>query len=84
MSEHQKPDPQREPLICVATAANDFEAQLMHDELAGAGIRSATRNLDALGSMRAVGVSNSYSIEILVLESDAQHAREILGDRAQD
>lgn len=84
MPEHQQPDPQNEPLITIATAANDFEAQLMHDELADAGIRSATRNLDALGAMRAVGVSNSYSIEILVLASDAQRAREVLGDRAQD
>src|SRR6266542_3258602 len=50
----------REPLVRVAVAESDFEAQLMKDELAAAGIRSMLRSGDVLTTARAIGVSAPF------------------------
>lgn len=71
-------DPAREPLVRVAVAADDFEAQLMHDQLAAAGIRSLVREQDALAAAGIVGVAAPFSREIYVLESDAERAAAVL------
>ncbi|MGH2587909.1 MAG: hypothetical protein ACRDJE_23560 [Dehalococcoidia bacterium] len=84
MPEQHDQDREREPLVKVAVAANDFDAQLMHDELTAAGIRSMVRGQDVLASTLDVGVAAPFSREILVLQGDAARARDVLGDRAQD
>lgn len=75
-------DRAREPLVRVAVAENDFDAQLIHDELAEAGIRCMVRSDDVLTSARAVGFAAPFSRAVFVLEGDLPRAREILGDRA--
>jgi hypothetical protein len=80
-SEHPARDPAREPLVRVAVAADDFEAQLMHDQLAAAGIRSMVREQDALASAGIVGVASPFSREIFVLEGDAERAAAVLAEK---
>jgi hypothetical protein len=82
MNDEDDRDRAREPLVRVAVAENDFDAQLIHDELADAGIRSLVRSDDVLTSARAIGFAAPFSREIFVLEGDLARAREVLGDRA--
>jgi hypothetical protein len=82
MDDEDDRDRAREPLVRVAVAENDFDAQLISDELADAGIRSMVRNDDVLTSARYIGFASPFSREVFVLEGDLVKAREILGERA--
>jgi hypothetical protein len=71
----------REPLVRVAVAENDFDAELIKDELAAAGIRCMLRNQDMLTVTNTVGMSAPFSVEVLVLEGDATRAAAVLSER---
>jgi hypothetical protein len=72
----------RERLVRIAVASSDTHAQLMHDQLADAGIRSLIRGRDDLTASRGLGFSAPFSQEILVLEGDEARARDVLGQDA--
>lgn len=82
MDDDDDRDRAREPLVRVAVAENDFDAQLIQDELAEAGIRCMIRSDDVLTSARGVGFAAPFSRGVFVLEGDRARARELLGDRA--
>jgi hypothetical protein len=79
MADQQNRD--REPLVRVAVAENNFDAELMKDELAAAGIRCMLRNGDVLAVTNQIGMSAPFSIEVLVLEGDAARAAQVLSER---
>ena len=79
MTEQQ--DRGREPLVRVAVAENNFDAELMRDELTAAGIRCMLRNQDSLAVTTTIGLSSPFSIEVLVLEGDVDRAAAVLRER---
>ena len=72
-------DRRRERIVRVAIAENAFTAEMLRAQLQEAGIRSLVRNRDA-GSVVIGGIGGaSYSLELLVLEGDADLAAAVLG-----
>ena len=69
-----------ERLVRVSVAENAMTAQFIRDELAAAGIRSLARNKDAVGVTWGGNLGFPFSIEIFVLEGDAERALTILGE----
>jgi hypothetical protein len=67
-------------LVRVAVAADDFDAQLMRDQLAAAGIRSMVQNMDALSASGFAGVGAPFSRAVYVLAGDAERAASVLAE----
>jgi hypothetical protein len=82
MSDDADKATRRERLVRVAIASSDMDAQILHDQLADAGIRSLIHGRDDLTASRGLGFSAPFSQEILVLEQDEARAREVLGSDA--
>ena len=72
-------DRRRERIVRVAIAENSFTAEMLRAQLQEAGIRSLIRNRDSgnavFGGMGGV----NYSLEVMVLEGDADLAAAVLG-----
>jgi hypothetical protein len=68
-------DISRGRLVRVAVVGDPVSAKVLRDALGRAGIPSMVKNVDALTAFSAGGV---MSLEIYVLEADAQAAAEIV------
>ena len=79
--------PQRLPspdaLVLLTAPDGVGDAQLLHDMLEDAGIRSMVKNTDAT-SARAVPIGAPWAYELWVLRKDLARAREIIGEPASE
>ena len=71
-------DRQRERLVRAAVAENQFTAEMIRQTLAQAGIRSMLKNRDG-ASVTFGGSQSAWSMEVWVLEGDAEAAAALLG-----
>ena len=71
----------RERLVRAAVAENPMAAELIRDTLAQAGIRTMLKNRDALSVYTGSGLASPWSVEVWVLEGDADTAADLLGGR---
>ena len=71
-------DPARERLVKAARFDNVVEAQLAHDRLEQAGIRSLLKNVDPLSAYETGALP--LAIDLFVLEGDAEAAADLLAD----
>lgn len=72
-------DRARERLVRVAVAENTITAEMIRETLAQAGIRSMLKNRDGAAVVFGGGLAGSWSLEVWVLEGDADAAAVLLG-----
>lgn len=72
-------DRTREPLVRVAVAENELTAEEIRADLAAAGIRCMVKNRDATSVAWGGSVAASFSLEVFVLQGDAERATALLG-----
>ena len=69
----------RERLVRAAVAENATTAEMIRDTLAQAGIRSMLKNRDAAAVTFGANLAGTWSLEVWVLEGDADAAAALLG-----